>query len=373
MPQLDEVRKNRIIYFSYYVSALPWFNVQILHKLYFNLFRKFDGLRIDNLPDPEIVIEKTRYSFEVRTTTCTDFLLAPGVKRIGYNSFVLEDELKAALRKVLSKYPPILDWMGEFMVALGRGNQNDFPNAIYREAYRISGTLILAPQNAIYEISNHIFQQVHQKTGRVEKEEAISYHLMLLERKEIGTEFQGIKNLLEAYQDILDNKEEKAIEKLRKSEFRGMDMLLGAYDYLLKGKEYEAIEKLNELRYSNNIKGDSINIPLRPNFQRALLRSLGREQLYGALERLTSFICLITVNNEAVGTGTILPEGILLTSNLAIPDVQTAAEATIIFFQRISIQMKILRIIICLRILVQLDMNYALLLRHCLKQEGSHI
>ncbi len=271
MPHLDEERKHRLNYLAYFVAVLPWFNVEILHKLYFNVFRNIEALGIEEVSLPKVKIENSKASFEARAITCADFLHTPYVQRIGYNSFMLEDEAKARLRNKLNAHPHIIDWIGEFMLSLSQQSKENFPNASYREVYKMAGLSIVQPQNAILEISQHIIQQIYQKKRSVEKQEALSYYINLLERKSADYAFKDLKKLLEAYQCLMEDKEE------------------------------EALEKLKTVRDAQQTKGDSIKVKLNKNVQQGVLESLEKDRINTSLDQAAQYVCFVE-------TGKVNPE-----------------------------------------------------------------
>ena len=194
MPHLDNERVKGIESFAKYVSVLPWFNSNVLHKLYFNIFQPHD--------------EQVDESYEARAIICADLLHSPYVDRVNYNVFVMFPELQDILRIEMQARPEIIREMGKFMLAYAVECREHFLGPKYIESYRIEGEAILNPEAAAGRIARNIVNRLNQIPDLSGKKNTVAYYLNNLRNNSTSPDvirlLEGIKNLNPDTEEVPD-------------------------------------------------------------------------------------------------------------------------------------------------------------------------
>ena len=184
MPQLDVVRKDRLEMFAPYVAPLPWFTIDILHKLYINIY-----LRHNKMPD----------DYRIRAITCSDILFSPGVSKVSYNVFMFRPEVQEELRGIINPQKVILDDIGIFMLAYMAECRPHFLGLKYIESFRIEANLIQNPSAEANRISSHIMNRLNQISSFEQKRNTVAYYLNVLEKSDMGAEEEELVRYLKGY------------------------------------------------------------------------------------------------------------------------------------------------------------------------------
>jgi len=164
---LNVIRQHQIEDFAPYVAELPWFNIDVLHKLYINIF----------MQDYK---KKKWSSHKIRAITCGDFLQSTKVSRIDLNVFIITQELRDNYRHQLNSNPKKLKQIGEFMLAYSQDCTQHSLSPRYMEVYRIEGNLIVDPKKETSRISQHIVDQLNQISDYNKKKDTVAYYLKIL-------------------------------------------------------------------------------------------------------------------------------------------------------------------------------------------------
>lgn len=239
MPNLDEHRKKRIDAFAPYVAILPWFSVDVLHKLYLNIF--------DSTYEEDEEVLKNATPYELRAITCADFLHSPHVTRIDYNVFVIEDGTRESLREQIKEDKDQMQKLGEFMLSYAKECRHQFLGIRYREVYKIEGQLIINPLAAASSISSHIATQLKKKLTPGQKAKEVAYFLNFIDQDETR---KGYKELI--------------------------TFLEGTRDWI-KGDKEKAQDKLSQLNYKEEIQGESITVKLPVEVKKKILENFKKK------------------------------------------------------------------------------------------------
>ena len=202
MPHLTEDRrKQRIDCFGNLVSILPWFNSDVLHKLYINIFQE--------LKEANTIQKETNErldNYKVRAITCADFINSPQIKRIDLNVFEIVPKVKNLLRKEIKS--PLLERIAEFMLMYIDACPDHILTNKYKEAYRIEANFILNPKAEANRILEHIAQQASREFLEDEKvSDSVNFYLNLVKSK------TNSPNLMQSFQNLehLANQEYSAL------------------------------------------------------------------------------------------------------------------------------------------------------------------
>lgn len=160
MFHLNKNRQSRLDAFCFYVSFLPWFNADMLHKFYLNVFEsESDKENDDDNADKRIL------RYQERAITVADLIQSPIVRRIDYNSFIIDQQYKNKFKKFL---PTLKDSPGNsslvfsvvkvayFMNAYKEAYHSEFPSPSYAKALDIAAALLLNPDYAVKKILEEI-------------------------------------------------------------------------------------------------------------------------------------------------------------------------------------------------------------------------
>ncbi|TXE07835.1 hypothetical protein ES711_10410 [Gelidibacter salicanalis] len=208
MPHIDHKRQSRLENFSCYGAILPWFNIDILHKLYLNIFEKFE---------PE---EETN-KYKLRAITCADLLQSPEIERIGYNSFIIHPTIQDKLRnKMMHKdnANEILQEIGNFMLSYIWECKKHFPSLKHLESYRIEGNIILNPIAEAERVTHNIVNRFNRLNNINDQKNAVGYYLKVLNHNNLTVEQKKLVEFLNIYQQLdQDSKQNFSpqIEKLK--------------------------------------------------------------------------------------------------------------------------------------------------------------
>ncbi len=186
MPHIDDARKENLVQFAPYVAILPWFNSNVLHKLYINVYKP---------------LERFTETYAVRAITCADMLQSPNVKRIRHNVFVMDTLLQDELRLQMQSRQEILKRLGLFMLAYTQECRRQFHSSTYLESYRIEGNLILNPSLEAGRISRHIADRLNQVKNFSQKKNSVGYYLSVLEKENVNEQQAELIKFLKGYQD----------------------------------------------------------------------------------------------------------------------------------------------------------------------------
>jgi len=171
MPHIDKERRERLDLFGKYVAILPWFNADVLHKLYHNIFIQNITVCNENWATPKI-----------RAITCGDFLQSPLITRIDVNVFIIKDKIKNEFRLRIEREELIIE-IGQFMLAYAQDCYPHFLSPKYREVFYIEGNLIINPDKEGARIAKHIIRQLNQTSDLELKKKAIAYYINRIENK----------------------------------------------------------------------------------------------------------------------------------------------------------------------------------------------
>lgn len=208
MPHIEKNRQTRLENFSCFVAILPWFNIDVLHKLYLNIFEKYEPQK-----------ENNRY--KLRAITCADLLQSPEVERIGYNSFIINPSLQDQLRHKLMEKDPgndILVDIGNFMLSYTWECKAHFPSLKHLESYRIEGNIILNPIAEAERVTQNIVNRFNRLKNQKDRKNAVGYYLKVLNQNSLTAEQEKLVEFLNIYQSLDQNTEqvtEPQIEILR--------------------------------------------------------------------------------------------------------------------------------------------------------------
>ncbi len=175
--------------FAPYVAVLPWFNSDVLHKLYMNVF------------DSQRSSGEVR-AYRERAITCADLMHSPRVKRVAYNVFILDGDLQDQLRLKMQQEPSTHGKIAEFMISYAWQCRSHFLGPKYVESYLIEGNLILDPSREAERITKHIVNRFNKAGSFSEKKNAVAYHLNLLNREGVKAEDNEIMKFLKGYQSF---------------------------------------------------------------------------------------------------------------------------------------------------------------------------
>lgn len=206
MPQLSDARQARIDALAPYVALLPWFNVDVLHKLYLN-FVPYSPARSTG--------EEALTEYDLRAISCADFIQSTLVSRIDYNVFIMEPNLRDRLRDQVKENRATMKRMGEFMLAYADHCRPHFLSTRYVEVYKVEGNLIVNPRAEASRIARHVAAQLNSRRDIGKMEPTVGYYLNLLNQntgnQELTTFLKGLDNYLK--KDQAEAQEEW--EKLR--------------------------------------------------------------------------------------------------------------------------------------------------------------
>ena len=190
MPHIDEMRRERLEAFAPYVAILPWFNIDVLHKLYLNVFAP--------------VHPKKKWTiYKIRAITCADFLQSPLTSRIDKNVYALLEEVRDALRITMLEQPEVQQNIGQFMLAYAQDCREHFLSPKYLEVFRVEGNLIVNPQHEATRITQHIVQQLNQVVDVKHKQETVAYYLNVLNRNQDAKGYEELLGFMDSYQKAL--------------------------------------------------------------------------------------------------------------------------------------------------------------------------
>ena len=196
MPHISSLRKERLDRFADYVSVLPWFNVNVLHKLYMNVFEALERLEI---------VEKDRYKW--RAIVCGDLVHSTYVLRVSYNVFVIQPEIQDALRARIQKEENVIEFIADFMLAYVEECQGHFIGPKYQESFRIEANLILDPTREAGRITKHIADRLNQVSDFGQKKNSVAYFLNILQKSNPSPEQEQLIEFLKGYQKFDPEKE----------------------------------------------------------------------------------------------------------------------------------------------------------------------
>jgi hypothetical protein len=237
MPHLSEERRARIDAFAPYVSVLPWFNIDVLHKLYINIFAP---------TYPPAKQETGDEAYAGRAIACADLLQSTWVKRIDYNVFTLLPEKRDALRTTFLDQPEVMKQLGEFMLSYAIACRHQFPGLRYLEVYRIEGNLIVNPLAEADRIAQHVSRQLSRNSNSGNLQPSVAYYLNILDRNDQSIGNETLKTFLKGLDSYLNKDEEQA------------------------GREWE------QLPDKEQTEGTSITIKLPQKVRRAIVEKIGR-------------------------------------------------------------------------------------------------
>lgn len=237
MPHLSEERKARIDAFALYVAVLPWFNIDVLHKLYINIFAPV------YVPAAN---EKNTGSYELRAIACADLLQSSWVKRIDYNVFIFFPEKRDLLRNEMLARPQVMKQLGEFMLSYAATCRQHFLGMRYLEVYRIEGNLIVNPLAEADHIAQHIAHQLNRNSAPGNMQPSVAYYL-----------------------NMLDRDDQKAGNETLRALLKGLDSYF-------KEDEEQAAREWEQMANQEPDQGASISIKLPKKVQRAILEQIGK-------------------------------------------------------------------------------------------------
>jgi len=244
MPHIeDATRILRLDHFAGYVSVLPWFNTNVLHKLYINIFKR------DAAYDE-------RYS--ARAITCADVIHSPSVKRIISNVFVLENDIQDELRNLFIGKQEDHLLLGQFMQAYASDCREHFLGPKYVESFQIEANFILNPNSEASRISQHIIRRLNQSKSFDQKKKSVGYYLDILEKQGAPAKYGELIKFLKGIQEF-------------------------------KKEDTELPESLKTLRDAERVKGDSISIKIPAYVREKILKEIAPEQTKRNVVSLTSF------------------------------------------------------------------------------------
>ena len=296
--RVDKAREKRLNDLAYHVSLLPWFNIDILHKIYINILEK-------NIPQNKE--EECRDSFEMRAITCADLLCSPDVKRIDYNTFEIEEEKRDLIRKEVYKDKKIISEIGKFMIAYAQSNHHHFLSPRYREALYIGGRVIIDPNSAARDISSKITQEIGQNLHSEKTEKIAEYYLNIINKNSRSPGILELKKYLEGTKEWTKGNREKAMSK-----FRGLKIA------------------------SDKDDAKTITVKLPSFVQKEIIENFKQRTLDEKLEVLEKGICLVDVNKRQIGNGILLKGGFLLTAHHLLASEEDAKNTRISFQNRID-------------------------------------
>ena len=227
MPHIDTTRKERLDAFAKYVAILPWFNSNILHKLYLNVFTEFE-----KVPD----------DYDQRAITCADLMQSPSTRQINYNVFMIEWDIQDALREAV-KDVSVRDRIAEFMHAYCIECRIQFLGPKFVESFRIEANAILNPQIEGRRITQKIVNRLNQIKSFDAKKKSVGYYLNVLNQNASSPEQEELIKFLEGYQQY-----DKDSDKLP--------------------------EEWSALKNSDTFQGDTITIKLPSTVKEAILAEI---------------------------------------------------------------------------------------------------
>lgn len=208
MPHIDNKRQLRLENFSCFVAILPWFNIDVLHKLYLNIFEKFEP-------------EQDTYTYKLRAITCADLLQSPEVERIGYNSFIINPSVQETLRNKMTEKDnanEILKEIGNFMLSYTWECKQHFPSLKHLESYRIEGNIILNPIAEAERVTHNIINRFNRLKNQNDRKNAVGYYLQVLNHNNLSAEQEKLVEFLNVYQHLdqdINQNNAAQFEKLR--------------------------------------------------------------------------------------------------------------------------------------------------------------
>ncbi len=298
MYYLNKDRVARMDELVRYIAFLPWFNVDVLHKFYINIFQEL-------LKDP-VYIENKDLAYQHRAITCADVLQSPVISRVDYNVFVVDEEVREPLRSQLEEKKDLLKKIGEFMLAYIHECRSHILSARYQEVYRVEGLMLVNPLSAVDLISDRVAKKLNENRNSAVQENTVGFYLNILDQEKNKAEYAEIIKLLKGVQHILKGDKEKGMEELT---------------------------KLKDANLNKN-KGKSIRIKLRREVQEQLVTNFEKNRVEQYFLKASSCVGWVDVDSKRMGNGIILKGGYLLTVNHLIPSSEEAKEAKIIFYDR---------------------------------------
>ena len=185
MPNISEQRKGRLEAFAPYVAPLPWFTIDILHKLYLNIYVRHNPISDD---------------YRIRAITCSDLIFSPAVTKVSHNVFMYNADVQESLRGIINPQKEVLRDIGIFMLAYLSDCRPHFLGLKYRESFRIEGNLILKPVAEAGRIAGHIINRLNQIRSFDEKRNTVAYYLDILQQPEMVKEQQELIRFLQGYE-----------------------------------------------------------------------------------------------------------------------------------------------------------------------------
>ena len=193
MPHIDNERKERLEKFSRYAAILPWFNIDVLHKLYINIFEK------------QIALKKNSTGYRYRAITCADLIHSPQIDRIGYNTFIMHAPTQDTLRNELISFDvdnAILTEIGNFMLSYTWECREHFPSPKHLESFRIEGNIIIDPTAEAERVTKNIVNRFNQQDDTTTKKKAVAYYLKVLDQNNLTQEQEKLVEFLNIYQKL---------------------------------------------------------------------------------------------------------------------------------------------------------------------------
>lgn len=285
-------RQERLEALAIYVSPLPWFNIDLLNKLYINIFEKYFKNDLEDC---------VQDSFETRSITCADFIRSTDVRRIDYNAFELDKNKRKILRKKIDNDKKVILEIGRFMIAYSESNHHHFLSPKYREVLNIEGLIIIDPSSAASEISSHISKQLNKNLDGIKMAETAEYYLNIINKKSRDA---GIKEL----KKYLEGKKEWA-----------------------KGNKDKALEKFTAMQDGSKSNMKTITVKLPKGVRDEIQANFEKQNKEAIIDKVGNGICLVHVNKNKFGNGILLNGGYLLTANHLIKSVKEANNARISF------------------------------------------
>ena len=188
MPHISEERKVNMEAFVPYVSALPWLNIDILHKLHLNFIKTGD--------------------YKQRAITCADILHSPLTRRIDHNTYMMDRELQSSLKNSVKQDEKKL---AEFMLAYSRQCTEHINGPMYKRALEIQAHIVLRPESS----AAYIIEQLNRNGDFNKNKEAVNYYNDLLENVEGNTQ---LKLYLKGHQEFVKNGGKKIPEEWKQLE-----------------------------------------------------------------------------------------------------------------------------------------------------------
>ena len=297
MPHISNARKVRLDNISIFLSVLPWFNIDLLHKFYLNIFEYYP---FEDITDTNISDNKYLIYYKNRAITCADILHSPKVRKVGFNSYVIDeksklelnqlfielckkiDERNQSVRKLSTLYKAyelfihkkieaneleekfeektpkrgmlILDRIAYFMRSYAKNCFDKIPSHTFYEALLIEAEIILNPEKAVQNILN----KINENNSVLDKQKTVQYILDVVQYtgESITGKLQDLENFLKEYQKWL---EENKIPKEWLERYKAKSIVQeGNLKIRLPEKIVEQLEIKTGIPYEENKLPDSI-------------------------------------------------------------------------------------------------------------------